>query len=151
VQPVKCGLVDNNNPALETIFQLLGKRTSTQKVTLNFKLCGEYPGQGEILSAEDQHPGKAWHSMDLPNLVEKFWTLYTCRRGDSEPLVEVHWKGEYHPYSTVLQDGSFAQVDILDHLQNLEDHGCQINVLPIEENETVAKPHDKSHNVSTLY
>lgn len=150
VHPVKCGLVDNINPALETIFQLLGQRTSTQKITLNFKLCGEYPGQGAILSAEDQRPENAWHSMDLPNLVEKFRTLYTCRAGDSQPLVEVHWQGEYHPYTTVLQNGSFGRVQILDHLQNLEDHGWQMNVSPEEEDETVSKPRDKSPNISTF-
>ena len=44
--PIKYGLVENINPAVEAIFQLLGQKTSTPTLTLNFKLNDDYSGQG---------------------------------------------------------------------------------------------------------
>ncbi|KAF4629405.1 hypothetical protein G7Y89_g8745 [Cudoniella acicularis] len=56
MRPFKYGFVDNINPALETMFELLGQRASTKKLVLNLKLCGGYPGDGKIIYEGDQHP-----------------------------------------------------------------------------------------------
>jgi len=151
MRPFKYGLVDNINPALETIFELLGRRTSMQKVILNLKLGREYPGQGAIYEEGDQCPESNWHSMDLPNLVEKFRSLHTYRSGEShsEPMVDLFWTGESCLQKWHRQGEIVSRVVILDHLQNIKDHGWEIDISPMEEDATEWKPHDESRNIPT--
>lgn len=129
-RPFRYGLVDNINPAVETIFQLLGQRTSTQQLKITFNLSWQYPGQGSIIEEEDQCPEDSWHSMDLPNLIEKLRTVYACKPGlsKSEPLCDVSWKGSYRlPVPNSEIDSSLLRhIDIQDHLQNMEDHGWDV-------------------------
>jgi hypothetical protein len=150
-RPFKYGLVDNINPALETIFRLLGQRESTQKLTLNFKLCGDYPGEGAIYQEGNQHPQNGWHSMDLPNLIEKFRTLYTLPPSDSsEPLVQVLWKGECRPLVWHRLDDVVSRIVILDHVKNIESHGWELEISPMKEDDSKWKPHDERRHVPTF-
>jgi hypothetical protein len=86
-KPLKYGQVDNINPAVETVFILLGQRTSTHVITIVMLLQTVYPGARTPRHNQDIFPENGWYSMDLPNLVEKFRSLYT--QG-----VEVFWKGK---------------------------------------------------------
>ena len=60
-------IVNNIYPALETIFQLLENRASTRKVTLNFKLCIEYPGQGTMPHDINHQPSTINHQPSTIN------------------------------------------------------------------------------------
>lgn len=147
----KRGLVDNINPSLETMFQLLGNRApSVQKVTLTFKLqYGEYPGQGALCDDEYEDPDLRWYGMDLPNLVEKFRILYTCGTGGLESSVEVLWKGESNLSLWYNQDGICGRVVIPGHLQNIEDHGWQIEILPEKDDTIWEQTHGTCYIVPT--
>jgi len=148
-RPLMYGLVDNINPALETIFQLLGQRDSVRTLTLNFVLNGQYPGEGGIIEDEDQHPEDRWHSMDLPNLVEKFRTLYTLSPS-SESLVQVSWRGECRPLVWHRQDDVVSRIVILDHVKNIEDHDWELDISPMKEDDTTWKPHNEERQVPTF-
>jgi len=119
--PFKYGFVYNINPAVETIFQLFGQRTSMRQLKVVFNIYDEYPGNGPIVEED------GWHSMDLPNLMEKFRMMYVCKPGFSEPLVDVLWKGDCRPLIWPKQ----YETKFLDHLQNIVDHGWEIDIQPL--------------------
>jgi len=82
------GPVDNINPAVEVIFELLGQNTSEQKVTIIMQLPDLiYPGARTERYSQDISPEDGWYSMDLPNLMENFRSLHA-------PRVEVLWKSK---------------------------------------------------------
>ncbi|PMD13388.1 hypothetical protein NA56DRAFT_737642, partial [Hyaloscypha hepaticicola] len=65
-----CDQVENINPAVETIFILLGQNTSERKVTIVMQLDGcLYPGARIPRDPYDSMPERRWHSMDLPNII----------------------------------------------------------------------------------
>ncbi|TVY81763.1 hypothetical protein LSUE1_G002514 [Lachnellula suecica] len=85
--PLKYGPVENINPAVETVFVLLGRRPSYQKITITMQVSRVYPGMRLGRDPFSQSPERDWFSMDLPNLMEKCRSLHTRN-------VEVLWKGE---------------------------------------------------------
>ncbi|KAH6666125.1 hypothetical protein B0J14DRAFT_605341 [Halenospora varia] len=85
------GMVENINPALETFFEVLGS-TKGGKVTINVILDKQTVPGVQLLVDEKGHPVSRWCSMDLPNLMEKFRTIYTSRQGESRE-VDILWKG----------------------------------------------------------
>ncbi|KAH8589000.1 hypothetical protein B0O99DRAFT_692879 [Bisporella sp. PMI_857] len=151
MRPFKYGLVDSINPAVQTIFQLLGQRTSTQQLKVAFNICDEYPGQGSIIEDGVQYPENGWHSMDLPNLVEKFRTIYAWGPGpfDAEPTFDVLWRGECHSLLWRKQDETVSRIVILDHLQNIENHGWEIDLQLMKEDASKWTPHDDSADIPT--
>jgi hypothetical protein len=98
LKPVPEGEVENIDPAIETIFSILGRAEGAPKLVLTMKLdFNVIPGVDVIDDWEDGED--TYLSMDLPNLVEKWRVDYTtdfrCR------LVEVIWKAEsYRKEST---------------------------------------------------
>ena len=66
--PLRYGLVENINPAIETIFRLLGQRTSTRKLTINFTLKNEYPGEGPSARHEWSLSGRTMVQYGLAKL-----------------------------------------------------------------------------------
>jgi hypothetical protein len=137
--PIKYGLVENINPAVEKIFQLLGQqRTSTHKLTLNFKLICEYPGDGWVIREDDHYPQHRWCSMDLPNLVEKFRTLYSPKA-----LVDVIWTGKCPKEIVGRGDREYTRTTIEDHLQNMNDKGWDIEISPTGGENWEWAPYDK--------
>jgi hypothetical protein len=84
----KYGRVDNINPAVETIFVLLGQRESEGRLKIIMQLTEScYPGVRTPRVPDDTDPDSGWYSMGLPNLIEKFRSLHTRN-------VEVLWKGQ---------------------------------------------------------
>jgi hypothetical protein len=134
--PLRYRLVESINPAVETIFQLLGQKNSTHKLTVNFKLRdGEYPGQGIFLREDDHYPQYNWCSMDLPSLVEKLRTLSSPLLDDSDSsmsLIEVIWTGKCP--KMILERGyrRFCRTTIQDHLENIKDRGWEIKISSME-------------------
>lgn len=138
--------MENINPTLETIFQLLGQRTSKLKLTLEFKsLCG-YPGEGLFLRPDDHYPAYGWCSLDLPNLIEKFRTTHTAHLKDtSEPLLEVIWTGKCPREVTgvvTMYAGQVSRTTIVDHLENIKNCGWDVELSPKEENGWEWGPHN---------
>lgn len=146
-QPCKYGLVENINPELETTFRLLGEGTSTKTIQFNFMLPIEYPGQGAIVDDEDQHPEYRWHGTDLPNLIEKFRTLYMPASSDSsKPRAQVLWRGQ-HP--NVWKQAVGGGAVILDHVDNIEDHGWELEILQNNEDDIEQKSNDRRQDIPT--
>jgi hypothetical protein len=149
MRPFKYGLVDKINPAVEIIFQLLGQRTPMQQLKVVFNICDEYPGQGFIIEDGVQCPEDGWHRMDLPNLIEKFRTIYAYKPciSDAEPSFDVSWKGECRSLIWHKQDETVSRIVILDHLQNIEEHGWEIVIPPLKEDVTEWTSHDESADI----
>ncbi|CZR60672.1 uncharacterized protein PAC_10568 [Phialocephala subalpina] len=117
-----CGRVDNINPSVETIFVLLGQKTSEQKATIVMRLPGfSYPGARSPRTRDDCCPENGWYSMDLPNLIEKSRSLHAQQ-------VEVLWKGED------------CRKELEDQQEIMEGIGWQVNVLPAAEDELHPNP-----------
>ncbi|EPE36448.1 hypothetical protein GLAREA_05786 [Glarea lozoyensis ATCC 20868] len=126
--PIKYGLVEIINPAIEEIFQLLGQqKTSTHKVTINFKLRYNYPGCGWVVEEGDHYPQDGWCSMDLPNLVEKFRTLYSPKS-----LVDVIWTGKCPKEIVGRGDRDYTRTSIEVHLENMKNKGWEVEISPME-------------------
>jgi hypothetical protein len=99
------GEVENINPAIETIFSILGHtepgrdgEIGVQKLTfileVDFNLI---PGVVAIKRSDNEefdriHCADRYFSMDMPNLMEKWRVEYTIAQGNK--LVEVLWKVE---------------------------------------------------------
>jgi hypothetical protein len=145
--PLKYGVVENINPAGETIFQLLGQKTSTHRPSLDCKLRdGEYPGEGIFLQEDDQYSQHRWCSMDLPNLVENFRTLYSPLLDDSyssQPLIEVIWTGKCPRVKVEREYKKYSRTTIQDHLENIKDRGWEIEILPMEGEYWGWRPYDQ--------
>jgi hypothetical protein len=80
------GLVDTINPAIETFFQLIGKKRLS-KLLLTFSL------RRSLIPGIETHPGgeespNYWFSMDLPNIVGRIRII------DTDGRVDVVWKGD---------------------------------------------------------
>ncbi|KAH6677606.1 hypothetical protein B0J14DRAFT_584710 [Halenospora varia] len=119
---LRYGPVENINPAVETIFILLGRMESEQKLTIVMQLpLYLYPGARTPRGEWDSSPWRGWYSMDLPNLVEKFRSLHTQR-------VEVLWKGEE------------CRQELEDQQAIIERIGWDINVLPSKHDELHPNP-----------
>lgn len=117
-----CGQVANVNPAVETIFILLGGSTSKRKVTIVMQLDGcVYPGARVPRDPNDCMPETRWNSMDLPNIIEKSRSLHT-------PRVEVLWKGKD------------CRKELEDQQSIMESIGWDVNVLPAMEDELHPNP-----------
>lgn len=98
----RAGIVDNINPAAETIFTLLGERTSEQETTVVMRLPHGFPGHRDgFLDPFYYTPEYYWYGMDLPNLIERFRSLHT-------PRMSVLWKGKYSRKYTE-QDGPYIK------------------------------------------
>jgi hypothetical protein len=115
---------------MEAMFRLLGDWPSKRKVQATIKLLDEYPGEGLMIVHEDQNAETRWDSMDLPNLVEKFRILHTCRPKTSglEPSVDVIWEGVQYVIHRYRQDGRYSRPLIPDQMQNIEYLGWQLDV-----------------------
>ena len=97
-EPLPQGEVENIDPAIETIFSILGRSEGAPKLTFTLKLNFDLI-PGIVVIEESQDGEDSYFSMDLPNLVEKWRIDYTtdfrCRP------VEVIWKAEsYRKAST---------------------------------------------------
>lgn len=158
--PLKYGLVENINPALEMIFQLLGRRISAHKLTLDFKLRSqsstcEYPGQGLYFREDDHYPVQGWCSLDLPNLIEKFRTDHTKLYKDSlEPPIEVIWTGKCPRLILYRQYEKLSRTTIQDQLQNIKDHGWEIEISAMQGDDwewgTYSEERDKELHIPTF-
>lgn len=85
-QPLE-GIVENINPAVEDLFEILG--SNGPKLKISFLLTsGVCPGSEPSKHEEDQTPGGYWFGMDLPNLTELFRWVYTTNRGGT-PRVDI--------------------------------------------------------------
>ena len=84
----------------------------------------------------DHYPVERWCSMDLPNLIEKFRTLYTTQShcsNPSESLVDVIWTGRC-PLELEERDYvQYSRTTIQDHLSNIKQRGWHITISPMEE------------------
>ncbi|KAH8586879.1 hypothetical protein B0O99DRAFT_585273 [Bisporella sp. PMI_857] len=93
--PFKVGLVDNINPALEKVFELLGRRKTKHHVTIIMRAGSFYPGT--LPHDDDQYPELGWYGMELPNLIENCRALYAQGdRNKGKDLVEVLWSDKTH-------------------------------------------------------
>lgn len=94
------GEVENINPAIETIFSILGQCecVSSPKLTLTLNLHFDLI-PGVIIITETEDIETSYFSMDLPNLMEKWRVNYTS--GRRSRLVEVLWKAESFRKETI--------------------------------------------------
>ncbi len=89
----KEGEVQNINPALERVFELLGpKREGGSSVTVELKL-DEHFLPGVEFGEESQCPWYHYFLLDLPNLIEKFRVDYFTNSGDRGGI-EILWKAK---------------------------------------------------------
>jgi hypothetical protein len=111
------GLVDNIDPAIETFFQLIGKKRLS-KLLLTFSL------RRSFIPGIETHPGveespNFWFSMDLPNIAERLRTT------SADGCVDVVWKGE------ILREA---------FLEKREDIEARWKILDLEEFDYVHTP-----------
>jgi hypothetical protein len=91
LEPLPQGEVENIDPAIETIFSILGRSEGAPKLVFTLKLGFDLI-PGIVVIDQSQDGEDSYFSMDLPNLIEKWRVDYTtdfrCRP------VEVLWKAE---------------------------------------------------------
>ncbi|EPE25121.1 hypothetical protein GLAREA_11702 [Glarea lozoyensis ATCC 20868] len=133
--PLKYGWVENISPTVEIIFELLGKKRSSQ-LAIDFKLSTDYPGQGMVFRVDDHYPQQGWCGMDLPNLIEKFRSLYSTplqKLGSSKPLIDVIWTGKCPTVIVEREYKKYSRTTIEDHMENIAARGWEIKLSPMEE------------------
>ncbi|KAF2008256.1 hypothetical protein BU24DRAFT_429503 [Aaosphaeria arxii CBS 175.79] len=91
-QSTEEGEVENINPAIETIFAILGSRDAWSTLKLQLLLDPNCLPGVELLD-DDQSAYAQIFTMDLPNLIEKFRVAYTSQ-SENRGHVEVLWVGE---------------------------------------------------------
>jgi hypothetical protein len=102
---------------------------------INFKLSTDYPGQGMVYRVDDHYPQQGWCGMDLPNMIEKFRTLYSTPlddSGSSKPLIEVVWTGTCPTVIVTREYKGYSRTTIQYHLKNIKARGWEIELSPIE-------------------
>jgi hypothetical protein len=132
--PLKYGLVENINPALETMFQILGERKSTYTLTIDLKLRSQdsstqYPGQGLFHQPEDYYPVGGWCTLDLPNLIERLRTIYATHNS-SAPRLDIIWTGKCPREILDREYKKVSRTTIIDQLEHIKTHGWEIEIIP---------------------
>jgi hypothetical protein len=94
------GVVDDVNPAIETIFALIGKRSRGWELTVSMQLplyypCGTEHSVEDVYSdvqwyGHDLAADTQWYCVDLASLVEKYLGLHT-RECPTDNFVDVIW------------------------------------------------------------